>query len=109
MITVVIDKRTSRHVMSQSDGDADVMFLNAVSAGIPEQYIEIREMSTDELTLFLVKQPKSTEENNAVILDEIQKLEVKQARALREAIMNGDKTRLESIDAKIASLREQLK
>lgn len=35
--------------------------------------------------------------------------ERKQARALREAILTGDKSRLQAVEAKIAKLREALK
>lgn len=42
-------------------------------------------------------------------LADIEVEERKQARALREAILTGDKSRLQAVESKIAKLREALK
>ena len=52
--------------------------------------------------------PKTPEQISAEILAQIVALEATQPRAIREAVLTGDTSRLAAIDAEIADLRKQL-
>ena len=52
--------------------------------------------------------PKTPEQISAKILAQIVALEATQPRAIREAVLTGDTSRLAAIDAEIAALRKQL-
>ena len=52
--------------------------------------------------------PKTPEQISAEILAQIVALEATQPRAIREAVLTGDTSRLAVIDAEIAALRKQL-
>lgn len=52
--------------------------------------------------------PKTPEQISAEILAQIMALEATQPRAIREAVLTGDTSRLAAIDAEIAALRKQL-
>ena len=52
--------------------------------------------------------PKTPEQINTEIKAQIAALEATQPRAIREAILSGDNTRLAALDADIAALRTQL-
>ncbi|MEI8389666.1 MAG: hypothetical protein WCG23_07240 [bacterium] len=49
-----------------------------------------------------------TENHNSLIIQQIHQIEASQSRASREAILYGDKTRLEQYEQQIINLRNQI-
>ena len=83
----------------------------------PEDYSEDTYFRTEDWNAaqrpYIIYTRKSDEQineaNNVKVKAQIAALEDQQGRAIREAVLTGDKTRLAELDTQIAALRSQLK
>jgi hypothetical protein len=104
---ICIHKPTGRVLEMQSDASEGTLLANAVAAGHKKKDLEEREATLAQYHEMLAAQPASAAERRAEARRKIEALERSQGRALREAVLGGDGTRLKEIDAKITALRAE--